>query len=119
MCHADGSGEWEHREEPDERGRPFPEQAVQAMRNLARTGGHAMTLRTISALLILHSICAWGASPWVPSAGKASVTLTYVDESFNSYWNGTIKRSFPQPPSPAKVFDQKTGYATLEYGLSN
>lgn len=78
-----------------------------------------MTLRTISALLLFQGISAWGASPWVPGAGKASVTLTYVDESFNSYWNGTEKRSFPQPPSSATVFDQKTGYATLEYGLSN
>jgi hypothetical protein len=78
-----------------------------------------MMLRTISALLVLNVVCAWGESPWLPGAGKASVTLTYVDEAFSSYWSGTVKKSFPQPPSPATVFGQSTGYGLLEYGLSD
>ena len=32
-----------------------------------------MMLRTISALLVLNVVCAWGESPWLPGAGKASV----------------------------------------------
>jgi hypothetical protein len=76
-------------------------------------------LRIISALLVLNVVCAWGESPWLPGAGKASVTLTYVDEAFSSYWSGTIKKSFPQPPSPATVFGQSTGYGLVEYGLSD
>jgi hypothetical protein len=78
-----------------------------------------MMLRTISALLVLNVVCAWGESPWLPGAGKASVTLTYVEESFSSYWTGNGMQSFPQPPSPAKVFGQSTGYGLLEYGLSD
>jgi hypothetical protein len=76
-------------------------------------------LRFISVLLILQSVCAWGASPWLPGSGKASVTMTFVEESFNSYWNGKVQRSFPQPPSSATKIDQYTGYGLIEYGLSN
>src|SRR5262249_43593831 len=76
-------------------------------------------LRYISALVILQSGAAWGASPWLPGSGKASVNLTYVEESFTSYWHGRTQRTFPQPPSPATVIDQHTGYASFEYGLSN
>ncbi len=76
-------------------------------------------LRYFSALVILQSGAVWGASPWLPGSGKASVTMTYVEESFTSYWNGRVQRTFPQPPSPATVYDQHTGYTALEYGLSN
>src|SRR5260370_16747584 len=76
-------------------------------------------LRYISALVILQSGAVWGASPWLPGSGKASVTMTYVEESFTSYWNGKVQRTFPQPPSTATVYDQHTGYTALEYGLSN
>lgn len=75
--------------------------------------------RLISALVILQSVPAWGASPWLPGAGKASVTTTFVEESFTSYWNGRVQRTFPVPPSTAKVYDQYTGYGAIEYGLSN
>lgn len=78
-----------------------------------------MMSRFFSALLILHAACAWGASPWLPGAGKASVSTTFVDESFSSYWSGKTQRSFPQPPSSATHYDQYTGYGMIEYGLSN
>src|SRR3981189_2818020 len=76
-------------------------------------------LRSISALVILQSVSAWGASPWLPGSGRASVTMTYVEESFTSYWHGRGQRTFPQPASPAKVIDQHPGYGAIEYGLSN
>jgi hypothetical protein len=78
-----------------------------------------MMLRIISALLVLNVVCAWGESPWLPGAGKAAVTMTYVEESFSSYWTKSAQVFFPQPPSPAKVFGQSTGYGLLEYGLSD
>jgi hypothetical protein len=71
-----------------------------------------MSLLNNSALCFtLLAGAAWGASPWVPEAGKLGITTIYVFDSFQDYHPGALTGRLPVP------YKQYTGYTLFEYGL--
>jgi hypothetical protein len=65
--------------------------------------------------------CAWGASPWLPGAGKALVTTTYVNERFQDAWAGPTLFDLPGAVGLKRSthLEQSTVYAVVEYGISD
>jgi hypothetical protein len=62
-------------------------------------------------LPLLAAVSAWGASPWLPGAGRVTVSETYVSDSFVDYRAGAVHKQ--QPAS----YDQSTFITNLEWGL--
>lgn len=71
-----------------------------------------VSLRLLLSTLFIQSFSLWGASPWLPEAGKATATFMYVNDAFQDYRPGRIKGRLPQP------YEQQTYYGYLEYGLA-
>ena len=69
--------------------------------------------RLAALFLALPAISAWGASPWLPEAGKMSITTMYVFDTFQDYRPGKIQARLVEP------YKQYTGYVFVEYGLKN
>jgi len=71
-------------------------------------------LRRFAAICtFLSAGAAWAGSPWLPDAGKMTVSTVYAYDSFQDYHPGKLSGTLPAP------YNQYTGYTFLEYGLKN
>lgn len=61
--------------------------------------------------VLLFSGCVWAASPWLPEAGRLTITQTFSSDSFTNYRQGSLHRILPAP------YDQSTFATSFEYGL--
>ena len=67
----------------------------------------------LAGFLGLQATALWGASPWLPEAGKLSITTLYVYDSFQDYKQGKFPNRLIVP------YKQFTGFSFFEYGISN
>lgn len=70
-------------------------------------------LRSVLLITSLSGSYAWAASPWLPGAGKVSLTETFASDSFLDYRQGATPRVLPLS------YDQHTQITSIEYGLKD